>query len=56
MRKGQLMASGDPQSVLTKQHLKQAFEFDMDVIAHPLLPISFCLPRWIVDDHDQAAR
>ncbi|KAB2668580.1 ABC transporter ATP-binding protein [Brucella intermedia] len=56
MRKGRLMASGDPQSVLTRQHLKEAFEFDMDVIAHPVLPISFCLPRWIVDDQNQAAR
>jgi len=56
MRKGQLMASGSPRSVLTKPHLKEAFEFDMDVIAHPVLPISFCLPRWIVNDHDQATR
>ncbi|KAB2658074.1 ABC transporter ATP-binding protein [Brucella tritici] len=56
MRKGRLMASGDPESVLTKQHLKEAFDFEMDVIPHPALPISFCLPRWIGDDKQQATK
>lgn len=49
MRKGRLVASGDPENVLTKQQLRQAFDFDIDVVPHPALPISFCLPRWIGD-------
>lgn len=47
MRKGRVMASGEPVAVFTKQHLKEAFDFDIDITQHPVLPIPFCLPRWV---------
>ncbi|WP_079211234.1 ABC transporter ATP-binding protein [Brucella pituitosa] len=50
MRKGCVMATGEPATVFTKQHLKQAFDFNIDITRHPALPIPFCLPRWINPD------
>jgi iron complex transport system ATP-binding protein len=49
MRKGQLMASGSPESVFTTERLREAFDFDIEVTAHPVLPIPFCMPRWVND-------
>lgn len=56
MRKGRVMAYGNPQTVFTREKLKQAFDFDIDVTAHPALPISFCLPRWVDDGNETRSR
>lgn len=50
MRKGRVMATGEPEAVFTKQHLKEAFDIDIDIRQHPDLPIPFCLPRWVKPD------
>jgi len=47
MRKGRLMASGSPEEVFTTERLREAFDFDIEVSAHPVLPIPFCMPRWV---------
>ncbi|MEL4071908.1 ABC transporter ATP-binding protein [Ochrobactrum sp. GPK 3] len=49
MRKGHLMASGSPESVFTTERLREAFDFDIEVTVHPVLPIPFCMPRWVND-------
>jgi iron complex transport system ATP-binding protein len=47
MREGRVMTTGEPATVFTKPHLKQAFDFEIDITQHPDLPIPFCLPRWV---------
>lgn len=53
MRRGRVMVAGAPETVFTKQHLKEAFDFDIEITPHPVLPISFCLPRWVSDDEQR---
>lgn len=54
MRKGRVMASGEPGKVFTKDNLKEAFDFDINITQHPVLPIPFCLPRWVNPDEKQS--
>ncbi|MCK4204879.1 ABC transporter ATP-binding protein [Brucella pituitosa] len=54
MRKGRVMASGEPGTVFTKLHFKEAFDFNIDITQHPVLPIPFCLPRWVDPDDEQS--
>jgi len=56
MRQGRVMASGEPGVVFTKQHLREAFDFNIDITQHPVLSIPFCLPRWVIPDDQQSIK
>lgn len=50
MRRGEIMAEGEPAEVITPERLRDIFEVDTDIVIHPRTGERVCIPRSAIQE------